>query len=114
MSVGANVCAGYRSISEKYQPGDDIYLIGFSRGSFIARSIASMIRYIGLLNKEGMEYFYAIFEDWENQNIPGYQQKRYKGRGFTESGDSYCDYALALQDVWSALIMFRTNADELN
>jgi len=47
--------------------GDEIYLIGFSRGAFTARSVASFINYVGLLTKVGMTHFYTIFVDWENQ-----------------------------------------------
>lgn len=100
MSIGANVCSGYRSIAEKWEPGDEIFLFGFSRGSFIARSIAAMVRYVGLLNKQGMEYFYDIFEDWENQNIPDYKQHRYPGKRFDdETNEDWCTYAMQLQKV---------------
>ncbi|KAF2463083.1 uncharacterized protein BDR25DRAFT_246524 [Lindgomyces ingoldianus] len=47
--------------------GDEIYLIGFSRGAFTARSIASFINDVGLLTKIGLGHFYPIFADWENQ-----------------------------------------------
>ena len=53
-------------------PGDEIVLIGFSRGSFTARSIAGLISEIGLLTRAGMNHFYAIFKDTEN-----FQSKNY-------------------------------------
>lgn len=105
MSIGDNMCSGYRSIVEKWVEGDEIFLLGFSRGAFIARSIAAMIRYVGLLNKKGMEYFYDVFEDWENQNIPDYKQHRYPGKRFddeTETG--WCSYAEQLKAVSSAIL----------
>lgn len=49
-----------------YVDDDDIVLLGFSRGAFTARSIADLVASIGLLNVEGMTYFYSIFEDYEN------------------------------------------------
>lgn len=52
--------------------GDEIILVGFSRGSFTARSIAGMISEIGLLTRKGMRYFYAIFKDMENFNTHNY------------------------------------------
>lgn len=39
---------GYKSIAQSYQPGDDIYLFGFSRGAYTARSLAGMIAICGL------------------------------------------------------------------
>lgn len=57
---------GYNFICANYVDGDDIILIGFSRGAFTARSTADLIASIGLLNTEGIESFYLIFEDYEN------------------------------------------------
>lgn len=56
----------YSFIVANYTPGDEIILIGFSRGAFTVRSCASIIRDIGLLTRHGMEYFYAIFKDQQN------------------------------------------------
>jgi hypothetical protein len=53
-------------------PGDEIILIGFSRGAFTARSIAGMIRDIGLLSRGGMADFYAIFKDVQNSRNKKY------------------------------------------
>lgn len=58
----------YNFICVNYVDGDDIILVGFSRGAFTARSIADLIGSIGLLNVEGMAYFYSIFEDYENMD----------------------------------------------
>jgi hypothetical protein len=54
-------------------PGDEIILIGFSRGAFTVRSVAGMIRDIGLLTREGMADFYPIFKDQENFRNPNYR-----------------------------------------
>lgn len=39
---------GYTSIAHVYEPGDQIYLFGFSRGAYTARSLAGMIANCGL------------------------------------------------------------------
>lgn len=46
--------------------GDEIILVGFSRGAFTARSVAGMIGKLGLLTREGIEHFYPIFKDMQN------------------------------------------------
>lgn len=46
--------------------GDEIFLVGFSRGAFTARSVAGMVAKIGLLTREGIEHFYPIFKDMQN------------------------------------------------
>lgn len=43
---------GYKFLVETYQPGDKIFLFGFSRGAYIARSLNGMMEYVGLLNRE--------------------------------------------------------------
>ena len=43
-----NILDGFRFLSEHYEPGDRIYLFGFSRGAYTVRSLASMISICGL------------------------------------------------------------------
>lgn len=70
--ISENIREVYSFISANYTPGDEIILIGFSRGAFTVRSVASMIRDIGILTRSGMEYFYPIFKDQENFRNKGY------------------------------------------
>lgn len=44
----------YRFVAENYEPGDRVYLLGFSRGAYTARSTAGMIRNVGILKKENV------------------------------------------------------------
>jgi len=64
--ISENIREVYSFIAANYTPGDEIVLIGFSRGAFTVRSVASIIRDIGLLTRRGMEYFYPIFKDQQN------------------------------------------------
>jgi T6SS, Phospholipase effector Tle1-like, catalytic domain len=47
-----NVEAGYRFIVDHYEPGDRIYLFGFSRGAFTARTLAGMCGFLGILEEK--------------------------------------------------------------
>ena len=42
---------GYAFLSYVWDPGDDIFLFGFSRGAYTARSLAGMIAFFGVPNK---------------------------------------------------------------
>ena len=42
----------YRFLVERYEPGDELFLFGFSRGAFTARSLAGLIRNAGILRRE--------------------------------------------------------------
>ena len=50
-----NVIAGYTWLAREYRPGDAIWLFGFSRGAYAARSLAGMIGSCGLLDGNTME-----------------------------------------------------------
>jgi uncharacterized protein (DUF2235 family) len=46
----------YRFIVHNYQKGDELYLFGFSRGAYIARSCIGMLRNAWLLRREHSEW----------------------------------------------------------
>lgn len=46
--TNARILDAYRFLAERYTSGDKIYLFGFSRGAFSARSLASFIRHLGM------------------------------------------------------------------
>jgi uncharacterized protein (DUF2235 family) len=49
VGISGKIKAGYRWICEQYEPGDELFLFGFSRGAFTARSCAGLIRNAGVL-----------------------------------------------------------------
>jgi uncharacterized protein (DUF2235 family) len=50
--VDDNIRSGYMFLAQNYEPGDGIYLFGFSRGAFTARSLAGFISSCGLLKRQ--------------------------------------------------------------
>jgi type VI secretion system (T6SS) phospholipase Tle1-like effector len=50
--LGHNVRSAYRFLSQQYEEGIEIYIFGFSRGAFTARSVAGYIGASGLLRPE--------------------------------------------------------------
>ena len=47
-----NIKEAYRAIIFNYEPGDQIFLFGFSRGAYTARSLAGLIRKAGILPRD--------------------------------------------------------------
>jgi len=47
--INKNIKDAYKFIVEQYEPGDEIYLLGFSRGAYTARSVAGFIYNCGIL-----------------------------------------------------------------
>lgn len=54
--ISANIQNSYRFLANNYVAGDEIYLFGFSRGAYTARSLAGMIAALGLLCKSDLRY----------------------------------------------------------
>ncbi|WP_444461253.1 DUF2235 domain-containing protein [Rhodobacter capsulatus] len=50
--VEAQILRAYGWLAMRYRPGDRIFLIGYSRGAFAARSLAGLIERVGLLRKD--------------------------------------------------------------
>ncbi|KAH9473234.1 hypothetical protein Pst134EA_000307 [Puccinia striiformis f. sp. tritici] len=63
-ATGAGILAkireAYAFIAQNYIPGDEVFLFGFSRGAFTARTIASLIADLGILNSAGMADFHQV------------------------------------------------------
>ena len=47
----ATIEEAYRFLVFAYAPGDEIFLVGFSRGAYTARSLAGLIRNCGILER---------------------------------------------------------------
>jgi len=48
IGITDNIIDCYEFILQQYQPGDRIYLFGFSRGAYTVRSIAGVLRMCGI------------------------------------------------------------------
>ena len=49
-----NIQKGYGWLCANYEEGDEVFLFGFSRGAYTARSLAGLIRKCGLLHRRNM------------------------------------------------------------
>jgi uncharacterized protein (DUF2235 family) len=47
-----NIAEAYLFLADHYRPGDEIYIFGFSRGAFTARSVAGMVRLFGIIRSD--------------------------------------------------------------
>ena len=54
IGLDGNIMSAYRWLGTHYQPGDRIFLFGFSRGAFTVRSLGGMIAGCGLLKLTGL------------------------------------------------------------
>ena len=96
--LAMNVKLAYKKIVEHYEPDDEIYIFGFSRGAYTARSLAGMIRKCGIiprdkLNNQTLNRAFALYRKGGDENRP--------------SADHIRRERLALSPV------FATDADDL-
>jgi uncharacterized protein (DUF2235 family) len=66
-----NIRSLYRFIVYNYEPGDELYLFGFSRGAFTVRSLAGFMQKVGLIEKDADYYVSEIYACYEKNEGPG-------------------------------------------
>ena len=62
--LSKNLQDSYRFVVDNFEPGDDLYLFGFSRGAYTARSLGGLIRKCWVLRKASSHRFadaYGIY-----------------------------------------------------
>jgi uncharacterized protein (DUF2235 family) len=52
LGIDENIRSGYMFVAQNYVPGDEIFLFGFSRGAFTARSLSGLINGCGILKRQ--------------------------------------------------------------
>ncbi len=66
-----NIRALYRFILYNHEPGDKLYLFGFSRGAFTVRSLAGFMHRYGLVGKSDDFWVPEMYECYENDIAEG-------------------------------------------
>lgn len=65
-----NIHDAYRFLVANYEPGDELYLFGFSRGAFTVRSVGGMIRKCGILERRAVRYYRDAIALYRNEQHP--------------------------------------------
>ncbi|MDX2155900.1 MAG: DUF2235 domain-containing protein [Hyphomicrobiaceae bacterium] len=98
VGLDKRILEGYRFLAERYEPGDEIALFGFSRGAFQARSLSGLIARAGLLRHDALD---DLDDAW------GYYQ-RYKAspdpvRGERLQSRSHAGVRIRCLGVWDTV-----------
>jgi len=64
--MSQNVRALYRFLVYNFEPGDELYFFGFSRGAFTVRTLAGFMHRVGLLEKDDEYYTREIYELYQS------------------------------------------------
>jgi uncharacterized protein (DUF2235 family) len=99
--LSRNVLACYSFIVETYQPGDELYFFGFSRGAYTARSTVGLIHNCGILRSEHRNRLveaYALYKSRDDHKKPcGIEAKLFR-RSY-----SYDDVKIRFVGVWDTV-----------
>ena len=73
VGLSANVRQAYAFIRDNYEPGDAVFLLGFSRGAFTVRSLAGFMRRVGRLGSadviDDAYVYYRVHEPGEDDSF---------------------------------------------
>ena len=66
LGIMKNIQDGYRFIVQNYDPGDEIFLFGFSRGAYTVRCLAGMLNNCGVLTRPNADQIPDAFAFYKN------------------------------------------------
>ncbi|ORX99880.1 hypothetical protein BCR34DRAFT_628109 [Clohesyomyces aquaticus] len=66
LGLAENVIEAYNFIALNYQPGDEIFCFGFSRGAYTARAVAGLVTDIGVIQTRYMQIFPELYRRYKS------------------------------------------------
>lgn len=66
--LDGKILDAYKFIVWNFEPGDELYLFGFSRGAYTARSLAGLIRTCGIIKSYDLILINEAFEIYRNHD----------------------------------------------
>lgn len=64
-----HLLSAYLFLNLNYEPGDELYLFGFSRGAYTVRSLAGLLRKCGVLRRESVDKARAALQIYRDRHI---------------------------------------------
>ena len=80
--INKNIMDDYRFIVQNYDPGDEIFLFGFSRGAYTVRSLAGLMNNCGVLKRRHANRIESAFELYKDrkEHPDGQVSERFRAR----------------------------------
>jgi hypothetical protein len=88
--LSRNVCDTYRFLVQNYEPGDELFFFGFSRGAFTARSAAGLVRNAGILRPDHTDRIgeaYSLYRSRNDNNTPRGREATLFRRSYSHEPD---------------------------
>jgi len=115
--INNNILSAYRFLVWNYVQGDEIYLFGFSRGAYTARSIAGLIRNCGIIRSDDLSLINEAYAHYRNKKDAEWSPDGKKAQEFRKKYSLECtikfigvwDTVGALGIPFSALMIYNRN-----
>ena len=100
-----NIAEAYRFILRNWQPGDEIFLFGFSRGAFTARSVGGLVTQFGILRPDMDGLIATLLHTYFlNRKKGGHEYERIRAQiRFLYSDDAARDAPVWFVGVWDTV-----------
>ncbi|MEI8114372.1 MAG: DUF2235 domain-containing protein [Bacteroidia bacterium] len=67
--ISENILQAYRFIIQNYEPDDELFLFGFSRGAFTVRSLSGLIRNSGILKIQHLDQIQKAYNIYRSRKL---------------------------------------------
>jgi uncharacterized protein (DUF2235 family) len=99
--ISDNIKNAYSFIVSNYEKGDKIFLFGFSRGAFTARSIAGLIRNMGILRRDRLHLVHEVYDRYRDPD-PKWSPDSEMAKAF-RAANTFGDETIAFIGVWDTV-----------
>jgi uncharacterized protein (DUF2235 family) len=82
--IDDNILSAYKFLVWNYVKGDEIYLLGFSRGAYTARSVAGLIRNCGIIRNDDLNLINEAYKHYRERNKAEWKPDGAKSKAFRE------------------------------
>jgi len=69
LGLDEDIIEAYTFLALNHEPGDEVYLFGFSRGAYTVRSLAGMIHCCGLVERDQMRRIPEAYELYRDRGV---------------------------------------------
>lgn len=98
--IDEKIESAYIFLCLNYEPGDEIYLFGFSRGAYTVRSLAGLISCSGLLKRPDIN---QASEAYRIYRIGDRDRRRNEAREFRQINDVYRSLKIKFMGCWDTV-----------
>lgn len=100
--ISEHILKAYRFIIQHYEPGDELFLFGFSRGAFTVRSLSGLIRNSGILKIENLDMLPRAYKIYRSRK-PEFQPREIESTLFRKTFAVEETTIIKFIGVWDAV-----------